>query len=161
MILAGWPSFIGSILALRLARTDALIRPYVAGGVVFFRPPYGNWRGTTRDGKTDRRTSIVCRLLNRSGRFKDHVGPVNWDVCAEDWEIWRQGHEPAEAARRYLAEAERVGRGIVLMLDSSEDPALRPRNRTMEMTKLFVPMLNRRGFRFVHLDEVPQVRAAR
>jgi peptidoglycan/xylan/chitin deacetylase (PgdA/CDA1 family) len=143
-----------------LARTDALIRPHVAGGVVFFRPPYGNWREKARDGKTDKGTSVVCRLLNRCGRFKDYVGPVNWDVCAEDWECWRQGLAPEEAARCYLAEAERVGRGIVLMHDSSEEPALRPRNRTMEMTKLLVPMLRKRGFRFVPIEEVPQVRAA-
>jgi peptidoglycan/xylan/chitin deacetylase (PgdA/CDA1 family) len=142
-----------------LARTDALIRPYVVGEVVFFRPPYGNWREKA-DGATDKRTSIVCDLLSRSGRFKDYVGPVNWDVCAEDWECWRQGVTPDEAARRYLAEAEHVGRGIVLMHDSSEDPAMQPRNRTMEMTKILVPLLRERGFRFVPLEDVPPVRAA-
>ena len=37
--------------------------------------------------------------------------------------------------------------------------ALQPRNRTMEMTKLLVPALKKRGYRFVPLDAVPQVQA--
>jgi peptidoglycan/xylan/chitin deacetylase (PgdA/CDA1 family) len=143
-----------------LARADALVRPHAAGGRVLFRAPYGNWRERAEGGKGDRPTSVVCDILNDSGRFPHYVGPVNWDVVAEDWECWRQGVPPAEAARRYVAEAERVGRGIVLMHDSSDDPALRPRNRTAEMTKWMVPALEEKGFRFVRLDEVPQVRAA-
>jgi peptidoglycan/xylan/chitin deacetylase (PgdA/CDA1 family) len=142
-----------------IERTDRLIRPFVDGPTVLFRAPYGNWREVDESGR-DRPTSVVCDVVNQSGKFDHCVGPVNWDVVAEDWECWRQGVAPEEAARRYAAEAGRVGRGIVLMHDSSEDPAMRPRNRTMEMTKLFVPLLKAKGFRFVRLDEVPGVRAA-
>jgi peptidoglycan/xylan/chitin deacetylase (PgdA/CDA1 family) len=144
-----------------VGRTAALIAPYVAGDVIFFRAPYGNWREKAGpDSAEDKATSIVADRLNRSGRFGDHVGPVNWDVCAEDWECWRHGLPAEECARRYLEEIDRVGRGIVLMHDSSEEEALRARNRALQATKLMVPVLKDRGYRFVRLDAVPQVQSA-
>jgi peptidoglycan/xylan/chitin deacetylase (PgdA/CDA1 family) len=151
----------GGDVAGEVARTDAIIRPYLSGRVAFFRPPYGNWRAKTRpDGPEDAPTSPVADLLNRDGRLVHYVGPVKWDIVAEDWECWRQGVAPEECARRHLEAIDQKGRGIVLMHDSSEDAALRLRNRTMELTELLVPALEERGYRFVHLDEVPQVRAA-
>jgi hypothetical protein len=102
----------------------------------------------------------VAAQLRGHQALDDYVGPVNWDIVAEDWECWRLGVDPQECARRYLAEAQRVGRGILLMHDSSEDPQMQPRNRTMEMTRLLVPLLQNAGFRFARLDELPQVRSA-
>jgi peptidoglycan/xylan/chitin deacetylase (PgdA/CDA1 family) len=150
----------GGDVAGELERTDRLIRPFVRGGAVLFRPPYGNWRERDEEDRADKTTSIVCDILCAGGRFADYVGPVNWDIVAEDWECWRTGVTPREAARRYVAQAERVGRGIVLMHDSSEEAAQRPRNRTAAMVRHLVPLLKGRGFRFVGLDRVPQVRAA-
>jgi peptidoglycan/xylan/chitin deacetylase (PgdA/CDA1 family) len=151
----------GGDAADELLRTDALIRPFAGAGPVLFRPPYGNWREKVAPGDDrDQDVSVVAERLNRDGRLAGYVGPVNWDVCAEDWECWRQRLPAEEAARRYVAEVERVGRGIVLMHDDSEDPAIRPGVRTAEATKLMVPELKRRGFRFVGLDEVPSVREA-
>jgi hypothetical protein len=46
------------------------------------------------------------------------------------------------------------------MHDSSEDELLRHRNQTMQMTKMLVPALKERGYRFVRLNDVPQVREA-
>jgi GT2 family glycosyltransferase/peptidoglycan/xylan/chitin deacetylase (PgdA/CDA1 family) len=143
-----------------LQKTDAIIRPYVSSTAILFRPPYGNWRERTPEGDADRDTSLVADLLNASGQFDDYIGPINWDIVAEDWACWREGVAPEECARRYLAETERVGGGILLMHDSSEDEDLRSRNRTMPMTKLLVPRLKERGYRFVRLDAVPSVRAA-
>jgi peptidoglycan/xylan/chitin deacetylase (PgdA/CDA1 family) len=143
-----------------LQRTDRLIRPYVRRGVIFVRPPYGSWRQRDEKDEVDKPTSVVRDILSTSGTLADHVGPVNWDIVAEDWECWRKAVTPQQAARRYLAEADRVGRGIVLMHDSSEEAALRPRNRAAAMTQFLVPLLKERGFRFVGLDQVPQVRAA-
>lgn len=138
-----------------LAQTDRIIRPYVSGEGVFFRAPYGNWREKVGpDSEEDKTTSLVADILNGSGRFTDYVGPVNWDIVAEDWECWRQGISAQECARRYLVETERIGRGIILMHDSSEVAALQPKNRTMEMTKILVPHLKERGYRFVRLDSV-------
>jgi peptidoglycan-N-acetylglucosamine deacetylase len=143
-----------------ILRTDAVIRPY-AGGPIFLRPPYGSWRARTRpDGPEDATTSIVAERLRASGRFTDYVGPIMWDILAEDWECWRCGLSVEECASRHLAAIEAAGRGIVLLHDSSEDDTLRPRNRTAEMTRLLVPELQSRGYRFVSLHEVPSIAAA-
>jgi peptidoglycan/xylan/chitin deacetylase (PgdA/CDA1 family) len=141
-----------------VARADALIRPYVRGGVVFFRPPYGNWREVDPSTGTDRTSSIVAERLNCSGQFADYIGPINWDISAEDFAFWRRGASADEAAAGYLQEIEAVGRGIVLMHDSSEEEQIRKQNRTLEMTRLLVPELRRRGYRFIALEEIPAVK---
>jgi peptidoglycan/xylan/chitin deacetylase (PgdA/CDA1 family) len=143
-----------------LKRTDDIIRPYVSSEAVLFRPPYGNWREKAPDSDADKDTSLVADILNRSGQLVDSVGPINWDIVAEDWACWRQGISAEECAHRYLAEAERVGGGILLMHDSSEEEFIRRRNQTMQMTKILVPLLKERGFRFIRLDAVPQVHEA-
>jgi peptidoglycan/xylan/chitin deacetylase (PgdA/CDA1 family) len=143
-----------------IARTDALLRPHVQGGVVFLRAPYGNWRQKDPETGEDCDVSVVADVLNHSGRFRDYVGPVNWDVSAADYSYWRRGASGAECARAYLAKIDSVGRGIVLMHDSSEDPQVRARNQVLQTTRLIVPKLKAAGYRFVGLDEVPQVRRA-
>jgi peptidoglycan/xylan/chitin deacetylase (PgdA/CDA1 family) len=144
-----------------LTRTDAIIRPYVSSEVVFFRAPYGNWREkVATDAEQDKDCSIVADILNRSRALPDYVGPVNWDIVAEDWACWRQGVSAEECARRYIAETERVGGGIILMHDSSEEEPVRLRNQTLQMTTILVPLLKAREYRFLRLDEVPQVREA-
>ncbi len=143
-----------------LARTDAAIRPYVSGPV-YFRPPYGSWREKTRpDGPEDAPTSIVAQRLRASGRFEDYIGPIKWDIVGEDWKCWEQGLDVVECTRRHLQAVERVGKGIVLLHDSSEQGDLRCRNCTMQMTRELIPALMRAGYCFVGLDEVPQVIAA-
>jgi peptidoglycan/xylan/chitin deacetylase (PgdA/CDA1 family) len=141
-----------------IQKTDDIIRPYVSSDGILFRAPYGNWREKMPDSDRDSDHSIVADILNRSGRFPDYVGPVNWDIVAEDWACWRQGISAEECARRYLDEAERIGGGIILMHDSSEEEFVRRRNQTMQMTKILVPALKERGYRFVRLDVVPRVR---
>lgn len=143
-----------------LKKTEDIIRPYVTTEAMLFRAPYGNWREKKPDSDEDRDISIVADLLNRSGQFTDFVGPINWDIVAEDWACWRQGISAEECARRYLTETERVGGGIILMHDSSEEEFLRRRNQTMQMTKILVPLLKQRGYHFVRLDSVPRVREA-
>jgi peptidoglycan/xylan/chitin deacetylase (PgdA/CDA1 family) len=175
--LSGWGHLIGNhtyshpgLLALvhsggdvvgELARTDALIREFVGTEFVLFRPPYGNWRAQTRPGgPEDAPDSPVARLLRASGRFADYVGPVKWDIVAEDWACWERGIAVRDCARSHLGAVGRAGRGILLLHDSSDDERLVARNRTAELTVRLVPELKRRGYRFVGLDEVPQVRAA-
>jgi peptidoglycan/xylan/chitin deacetylase (PgdA/CDA1 family) len=142
-------------------RTHAVIKDFVSGNVVFFRPPYGNWREKTRPaGPEDRPTSPVADVLNRSGRFAHYVGPIKWEIVAEDWAYWERG-DPVEAcAEAHLKKIDEIGRGIVLLHDSSDGEVVRVRNRTMELTKLLVPVLKRRGYRFVRLDAIPQVQDA-
>jgi peptidoglycan/xylan/chitin deacetylase (PgdA/CDA1 family) len=148
----------GGDVAGELARADAILREYAPGAVRFFRAPYGNWREKqATDSEEDKSTSVVAEVLNWSGRFPDYVGPVNWDISAADYDYWRRGATAEECARAYLEKVERVGRGIVLMHDSSDEEAARANNRALEATRLLVPALKARGYRFVRLDEVPQV----
>src|SRR5579871_4277144 len=75
-------------------RADALLRPLVSGPMIYLRAPYGNWRQTVEVAPgvfRDRPESIVAGILNASGKFPHVVGPVNWDIVAEDWECWRRG----------------------------------------------------------------------
>jgi len=144
-----------------LTRTEEVIRAHVRGDAILFRAPYGNWREKRGpDSPDDKPTSVVADVLNKSPRLKNHVGPVNWDISAADYDYWKRGASAEECARAYLDKIERAGQGIVLMHDSSEDEALREKNRTAEATRLMVPVLKARGYRFVRLDELPQVRSA-
>jgi peptidoglycan/xylan/chitin deacetylase (PgdA/CDA1 family) len=143
-----------------IARADALVSPFVPAPAVFFRAPYGNWRQKVPGTEQDRHVSIVADLLNRSGRFPHYVGPVNWDISAADYEFWRRRASAAECAAAYLAKIRRLGRGIVLLHDSSEDPGVQPYNRAFETTRLIVPALQAEGYRFVALEHVPQVSQA-
>jgi peptidoglycan/xylan/chitin deacetylase (PgdA/CDA1 family) len=141
-----------------LTRTDVIVRDFSGEKPIFFRAPYGNWRQVDPSTNEDKEHSIVAEQLNGSARFSDYIGPVNWDISAEDFAFWRRGASAAEAAAAYLREIEAVGRGIVLMHDSSDDPAIARQNRTLELTALLVPMLKRRGYRFAPLEALPAVK---
>jgi peptidoglycan/xylan/chitin deacetylase (PgdA/CDA1 family) len=144
-----------------LERTDAIIRPYVSGKVTFFRAPYGNWREKKApDSAEDSEVSVVAGILNRSGRFEHYVGPVNWDISAADYDYWKRGAAAEERARAYLDKIERVGQGIVLIHDSSEDETVKGHNRAMQTTKLLVPILKAKGYRFLRLGSLPQAPSA-
>ncbi len=148
----------GDIVA-EVVRTHEIIQKFVSGDCVFLRPPYGSWRQKSRpDGPQDYPTSIVAERLNASGQFPQYIGPIKWDIVGEDWHCWREGITPEEASRRHIEAAERSGRGIILMHDSAAEDDARPLNRTLELTRLLVPALRDRGFRFAGLDEVPEVR---
>lgn len=144
----------GGDAAEELLKTHELIAPYARKGRFYFRPPYGNWREKSDPaGPEDAPTSVVAATLPSGSVLESYIGPVLWDIVAEDWECWRQDVSPRECAERYLAEAERVGRGIILMHDSAAEDDLRAKNRTYEMTRHLVPLLKRRGFQFAALDE--------
>ena len=143
-----------------IARADAVIRPYVPGPVLP-RPPYGSWRQKTRvDGPEDWPTSLVAERLRASGRFADYVGPIMWDIVAEDWECWRRHDSVEQCVKTHLQAIDHVGRGIVLLHDGSENPLQRTRNRSGSLTMALVPQLRARGYRFVSLGDVPDVREA-
>ncbi len=145
-----------------VARADAVLCAEAPRGPVFFRAPYGNWREKAAPGSPeDRRVSVVAGLLNRSGRFPHYVGPINWDISSHDWEYWERGDPARRCAAYCLRRALEVGRGIILMHDSSENEAVRANNRSYQATRLLVPALKARDFGFVRLDAIPQVRSAR
>jgi peptidoglycan/xylan/chitin deacetylase (PgdA/CDA1 family) len=144
-----------------IRRTTELILPNVLSEAVLVRPPYGNWREkVTPESDQDKETSIVAEILNQTPLAANHVGPIHWDIVAEDWECWRLGASAEECAARYLDEIELLGRGIVLMHDSSEHPDQQDHDQTLEMVQTLVPLLKRRNFTFLPLDRAPQVRRA-
>lgn len=144
-----------------IARTDELIRDTVLSSSTFLRAPYGNWRQkVSPESDLDRRSSIVAEILNGSGRFPHYVGPINWDVSALDWEFWRRGDSAEQCAWACLQKIERLGQGIILMHDSSEDETVRANHRTEAATRVLVAALKLQGYDFVRLDAIPQVQSA-
>lgn len=128
--------------------TDALIG--AGPGVTYFRPPYGSWS----DG--------VAAALNVDTELAQrYVGPINWDIDGDDWAAWRDGVSPAVCAENYLRATQMQGRGIVLMHDSTADnETWKQANGSLELVQILVPWLRQRGFTFVALDDVPDVRSA-
>ena len=145
----------GGDVADELARTTRALEPGLDGGPWFFRPPYGDWR------LKGQAASNVAARLNASPLASTHVGPIGWDIDAGDVGFWRDGRPYEECAAAYLEVIERVGRGIVLMHDSTADiDEIRPKNQALGLARTLVPELLRRGYRFVRLDQVPQIAAA-
>jgi peptidoglycan/xylan/chitin deacetylase (PgdA/CDA1 family) len=144
-----------------LSRTERAIGGQVSQPITFFRAPYGNWRQKVQpDGREHMSTSIVAKVLNNCGTLRNVVGPINWDISGHDYDYWNSGRSAEECAREYLDRIVQIGRGIVLMHDSSEDEAARRRNLTYSVTRLIVPVLEGQGYAFVRLDAIPQVQSA-
>ena len=115
-------------------RADAILAPHFGSDPRFLRPPYGNWRPIDANGR-DLPISIVARALNRDPDCRRYVGPINWDISGQDYDFWRQGLPADDCARRYLNRIRAIGRGIVLMHDSSEEADSRRHNRADEVTR--------------------------
>jgi peptidoglycan/xylan/chitin deacetylase (PgdA/CDA1 family) len=149
------------LIAEELLRTDEAIQALAPAPITFLRPPYGNWRDVNAASGQDHPRSRVAEIANRLPLASRYYGPVNWDLCAEDWNFWHRGDAPEDCAAAYLQEVERKGRGILLMHDSSaDDSQARVGNRAFETTALLVPELLGRGYRFIGLDEIPQIQSA-
>ena len=144
-----------------IAITNALIRQQGSQPVIYLRAPYGNWRETLGpDNSEDRPRSLVAEILNQTALSRGCVGPINWDISGHDYDYWKDGRPAGECAPEYLARINEVGRGIVLLHDSSEDAVAKSRNGTLDLTRQVVPVLERLGYSFVRLDEIAQVRSA-
>ena len=153
----------GGDVVSELARTDEAIGASPeGGGPTYFRPPYGDWRDPPDPAhpETPTASSTVARVLNQAGRFPHLVGPVGWDIDSADWKFWLEGRSVAECGQAYLAAIEHVGRGIILLHDSSEREPIRRNNQTEALVRWLCPILLDRGYRFVRLDQVPAVAAA-
>lgn len=134
--------------AAEIAAADAVIRPFITGKLLLFRPPFGYWH------------TGVAHALNQDSRTRQYVGPILWDVDGKDWACWRAGSNPPACAEHYFRLIEQVGRGIILMHDSSAEEDIRRNNQTFTLTRLLVPLLQQHGYRFVRLDTIPQVVSA-
>lgn len=121
----------------------------ILGECTFFRPPFGAW------------SAQLSAEANRTSELTACIGPVKWDIDGKDWSFWRHGLPVSECASHYLARIEKAQRGIVLMHDGCDDPNQRPdQNKCLELTKALVPALSSRGYRFVGLDQVPEIMAS-
>jgi len=136
----------GKFAADQIIRTEHALSG-IPGVVKLFRPPYGSWGPE------------VAGQLN-STEARSYTGPIMWDIDAGDWSFWRQWRSAEECAAAYIARIQNVGKGIVLMHDSSFEDDIRSQSHTFEMAKLVVSWLQQNGYTFVALDSIPQVRNA-
>ena len=109
-------------IAREIADTEALIEAMVPEGrgrTGGFRPPYG-----ARDDKVLAQTDL------------HHLRSVVWNIDSEDW----ADPLPQSIAHRVVQEAEKAGRGIILMHDIHA--------RTVEALPIAIRELKSRGFQF-------------
>jgi peptidoglycan/xylan/chitin deacetylase (PgdA/CDA1 family) len=134
----------GSDIVSEISMTDALIKPYNPNNKIHFRAPWGQWD-----------EQVASTLNQHLPTNPDHIGPFHWDIESSDWRYWRDGQTAEECAAAYLATAQQINKGIILMHDSTADiPQARANNRTFETIKLLVPKLKSLGYQFVGLDEI-------
>jgi peptidoglycan/xylan/chitin deacetylase (PgdA/CDA1 family) len=109
-------------IAREIADTQALIETIVpegTGRTGTFRPPYG-----ARDER------VLAQIEQH------HLRSVVWNIDSEDW----ADPVPESIAHRVVQEAEKFGRGIVLMHDIHA--------RTVEALPIVIRELRKRGFQF-------------
>jgi peptidoglycan/xylan/chitin deacetylase (PgdA/CDA1 family) len=133
-----------------VVRCQRTVAQFEGDHPVFFRAPFGRWRG---EAESDASGCRVASLLNASAVSDDLVGPIGWDVTGEDWRCWRLNVPVGAAARYHLRRIEQAGRGIVLLHDSSHDDLASPANWTASLVKILIPELKQRGYQFVSLAE--------
>jgi peptidoglycan/xylan/chitin deacetylase (PgdA/CDA1 family) len=129
-----------------LQRTDDVITPFLKGNMRMFRAPFGGW------------SPGIADALNTTS-LSAYVGSIFWDIGgdmtathAADWACWGQKLTIDDCGSRYIQEIhDRGSRGIVLMHDIH--------SHTIDMVKLIVPKLKAEGFKFVRIDQVPDVNA--
>jgi peptidoglycan/xylan/chitin deacetylase (PgdA/CDA1 family) len=127
-----------------VTETHRSIREATGVSARYFRAPYGRW------------STAAVTALNADPLIAEYVGPINWDVNAEDWSFWRDGRPPADCVAAYSAAVASVGAGIVLMHDCTADEDTWQRtNATYEVIRVLVPELRALGYRFVSLADVP------
>ena len=132
-----------AITQLRL--TDRAIQPYLTNNIHLFRAPFGAWNRS------------IANAANNAG-LRKYVGATFWDIGGEinsrghaaDWDCWARGWSVTRCANGYFKESNDRGRGIVLAHDI--------RSQTNSMIQQLVPRWKAAGFRFVRLDQVPNIR---
>jgi peptidoglycan/xylan/chitin deacetylase (PgdA/CDA1 family) len=132
----------GRDVVAEVTETHRAIRDATGSDATYFRAPYGRW------------SPQVAATLNADPVAAAYVGPVNWDINAEDWAFWRDGAAPEICAIEYLRAIESTGGGIVLMHDcTADDDTWQRNNASYEVVRILVPQLKTLGYRFVGLDE--------
>ena len=136
-----------SAVQTELQRTDDVIGPFLKGNMRMFRAPFGGWSPATADH------------LNKTPLAK-YVGSIFWDIGgdltathAADWACWGAAKLTIEqCGDRYIREIhDRGDHGVVLMHDIHSN--------TIDMVKVIVPKLKALGYKFVRIDQVPDINA--
>jgi peptidoglycan/xylan/chitin deacetylase (PgdA/CDA1 family) len=139
-------------VAQQLRDDQAAIDPFLSGGLRLFRAPGGAWN------------AAASAAVDADPVLSHLVGPVHWDIDGKDWEgslycrSTRPALEcepaapggalrvkPAVVAQRYLALAESVGHGIVLLHDRVGHVGS---GYALRVAEALVPALEARGFVF-------------
>jgi peptidoglycan-N-acetylglucosamine deacetylase len=139
-----------------LTEVDTAIAPLVKNDIWLFRPPYGDWNDAT-----------VAAL--EATPMKKYVGPILWNVGgtmganqAADTECWKAGtlKTVQQCGDLYVKEIDNVGKGIVLMHDPYFIDMNNPDSGgTYQMVQYIVPILKAKGYTFIRVDEVPEIKA--
>lgn len=124
-------------------RTRDLLVDYGVATPMPFRAPYGHW-------------GSCASVLNEDADLRDsHVGHYDWDIDRCDWDYWKRSRPVEECLAAYRAEVRTVGRGVILLHDSTaDDDQIASRNRTFSLVTELVPRLRDDGFEFVPLSAV-------
>jgi peptidoglycan/xylan/chitin deacetylase (PgdA/CDA1 family) len=134
----------GGDIVSEIMKVEDLIASTLPKNIRYFRAPYGLW------------DESLTNCLNRSiGPKPDYKGPIHWDISCSDFGFWARAADANECAEAYLTEIGKIGRGIVLMHDSTADNDIMKRNNlTFEAIRILVPELKRLGYSFIGLDSI-------
>jgi peptidoglycan/xylan/chitin deacetylase (PgdA/CDA1 family) len=134
----------------QILRTDAVIKHWVDGPTIYFRPPYGTWP----DG-------LSATLNNSLLASMNHVGPIIWDIDGGDWASWQNGTSVDDTVNNYLNAIEQIDHGIILNHDCTADmDVVKENNMTFELMQKLIPKLKDLGYKFVRLDQIENIAIA-
>lgn len=131
----------------QLMRTNEIIRDYVSTDRIYFRAPYGKW-------SAEAAKMLNMNILSSAG----FTGPIHWEIPGIDCHYWKIGKTVDEAVAAYLKEIEEKQSGIIVMHDEiGDNDTIRPLYKTLELTKILIPLLLAKGYTFVGLDEIESI----
>lgn len=116
----------------QIGKNQIALDPFLGNELRMFRAPGGYW------------SAAASSALDQSA-FADTVGPFRWDIDEKDWSASLDGVSPHVVAKRYLATAVRLKKGIVLLHDRVGAVGS---SFALDLAKDLVPALEARGFVF-------------
>lgn len=149
------PPLTDAEIVAEVTQVDEVIAPFAVDGKFLFRPPYGQF---------DDKTFAVLE----ASPMKKYVGPILWNVGgtqalpnqASDATCWTDKVPVETCGDAYLKEISSVGKGIVLLHDPYFIDQSQPDSGgTWQMIQYMVPKLKADGYKFVRVDEVPEIAA--
>lgn len=120
--------------------------PVIRDGFYLIRPPHNGW------------STAPYQAIVSDASLDKLVGPIFFDAGGNDWDCFRQGKTATTCGNEILSQfdSQAVNRGIIQMHDWLMYNVGTP--RALEMAQYLVPQLKARGFTFVPLDALPEVK---